>query len=43
MNVRKPVDYSIMFAELDVLMAAEKPQMELYQEIGKLVSARLEK
>ena len=43
MNVRKPVDYSIMFAELDVLMAAEKPQMELYQEIGKLVSTRPEK
>ena len=43
MNVRKPIDYSAMFAVLDILMAAELPQMELYQEIGRLVSARPEK
>ena len=43
MNVRKPIDYSTMFSALDVLMAAELPQMELYQEIGRLVSVRPEK
>lgn len=43
MNVRKPIDYSAMFAALDILMAADLPQMELYQEIGRLVSARPEK
>ena len=43
MNVRKPIDYSAMFSALDVLMAAKLPQMELYQEIGKLVSTRPEK
>ena len=43
MNVRKPTDYGAMFAVLDTLMAAKLPQMELYCEIGKLVSARLEK
>ena len=43
MNVRKPVDYSAMFAALDSLMAADLPQMELYYEIGRLVSARPEK
>ena len=30
MNVRKPVDYSAMFAALDTLMAANLPQMELW-------------
>ena len=43
MNVRKPIDYSAMFAALDSLMEASLPQMELYCEIGKLVSARPEK
>jgi len=43
MNVRKPVDYTTMFAALDALMAEALPQMELYCEIGKLVSARPEK
>ncbi len=43
MNVRKPVDYSDMFAVLDTLMAATLPQMKLYREIGKLVSGRPEK
>ncbi len=43
MNVRRPVDYSAMFAALDTLMAAALPQMELYCEIGKLVSDRPEK
>ena len=43
MNVRKPVDYSAIFAALDTLMAANLPQMELYCEIGRLVSGRPEK
>ena len=43
MNVRKPIDYSTMFAALDALMAADLPQMELYCEIGRLVSGRPEK
>ena len=43
MNVRKPVDYSAMFAALDTLMTADLPQMELYCEIGRLVSGRPEK
>lgn len=43
MNVRKPVDYSAMFVALDKLVAAGLPQMELYCEIGRLVSGRLEK
>lgn len=43
MNIRKPVNYSATFAALDSLMKASLPQMELYCEIGKLVSARPEK
>ena len=43
MNIRKPVNYSAMFATMDLLMKASLPQMELYCEIGKLVSARPEK
>ncbi len=43
MNVRKPTDYSTLFAALDALMAADLPQMELYCEIGRLVSSRPEK
>lgn len=43
MNIRKPIDYSAMFTSLDVLMASNLPQMELYFEIGRLVSARSEK
>ena len=43
MNIRKPVNYSVMFAVLDALMAADLPQMELYCEIGRLVSCRQEK
>ena len=42
-NVRKPVDYSAMFAVLDTLMAANLPQMELYCGIGRLVRGRPEK
>ncbi|MBD5155351.1 MAG: DUF1016 domain-containing protein [Oscillibacter sp.] len=43
MNVRKPADYGVMFTVLNTLMAANLPQMELYCEIGRLVSGRLEK
>ena len=43
MNIRKPADYSNLFSELDKLMAAQLPQMELYCEIGRVVSGRSEK
>ena len=43
MNVRKQIDYSAMFAALDELMAANLPQMELYRNIGRVVSGRPEK
>ena len=43
MNIRKPIDYSILFPEIDKLMAEQLPQMELYCEIGRLVSGRAEK
>mgnify|MGYP004562492897 CR=1 FL=1 len=43
MNIRKPTDYATMFAALDAAVAAKLPQMELYCEIGRLVSGRAEK
>ena len=43
MNVRKLVNYGTMFAALDKLVAAGRPQMELYCEIGRQVSGRKEK
>ena len=43
MNIRKPTDYSTLFSKLDKLMEAQLPQMELYCEIGRLVSGRAEK
>ena len=43
MNVRKPTDYGAMFTSLDALMAVDLRQIELYWEIGKLISARPEK
>ena len=43
MNIRKPTDYATMFTALDTLMAAQLPQMELYCEIGRVVSGRSEK
>ena len=43
MNIRKPIDYSILFSELDKLMAEQLSQMELYCTIGRLVSGRAEK
>ena len=43
MNIRKPTDYTAMFAALDAAVAAQLPQMELYREIGRVVSSRTEK
>lgn len=43
MNIRKLTDYVTMFTTLDTLMAAQLPQMELYREIGRVVSGRVEK
>ena len=43
MNIRKPTDYSTLFSELDKLVAEQLPQMELYCEIGRLVSSKAEK
>ena len=43
MNIRKIIDYSEMYAELDKAMAADISQMELYCEIGKAVCQRKEK
>ena len=43
MNIRKPTDYTAMFAALDAAVAAQLPQMELYREIGRVVGGRVEK
>ena len=43
MNIRKPIDYSAMYTGLNQALERNLPQMELYLEIGKLVSARTEK
>ena len=43
MNIRRPIDYSAMYAGLDQALERNLPQMELYLEIGKLVSVRKEK
>ncbi len=43
MNVRKAIDYSDMFEALKEAVNAEMSQMELYCEIGRLVSERPEK
>lgn len=43
MNIRKPVNYSSMFAALDTLMVAGLSQMKLYLEIGRIVGARTER
>ena len=37
MNIRKNIDYSEMYIELDKLMEQQLPQMELYWAIGKAV------
>ena len=43
MNIRKPIDYSGMYMELDAAMKAGLPQMDLYCEIGRITSRRPEK
>ena len=43
MNIRKNIDYSEMYEELDKLMEQQLPQMELYCAIGKAVCQRTEK
>ena len=43
MNIRKNIDYTTMFAAIDAVINARKPQMELYCELGRLVSNRPEK
>ena len=43
MNIRKPADYSAMFAALDTLIASNLPMMELYCGIGHVISSRPEK
>lgn len=43
MNVRKEIDYSTMFAALDMAVSRNLPQIELYCEIGKAICVRAEK
>ena len=43
MNIRKNSDYSEMYDALDILIAQQLPQMELYCKIGKAVCRRTEK
>ena len=43
MNFRKPVDYDVLYAELNQAMQSRRSQMELYYEIARLVSERPEK
>ena len=43
MNVRKPTDYSNLFAAVDRTVSDALPQMELYREIGRLICERPEK
>lgn len=43
MNIRKNIDYSALYETLDMMMAQQLPQMELYFEIGKAVCQRTEK
>lgn len=43
MHIRRASDYTAMFTELDALIRAKLPQLELYCKIGRLVSSRPEK
>lgn len=43
MNIRKSIDYSGLYAGINRALAANLPQMELYLELGRLVSGRPEK
>ena len=43
MNIRKNIDYSEMYEELDKLIEQQLPQMDLYCAIGRAVCQRTEK
>ena len=43
MNIRKPIDYSEMYAALDKAVTGKYEQMRMYALIGQTVSAREEK
>ena len=43
MNIRKPVDYSAMYAVIDTLMVSDMEQTKLFCEIGRLIDERTEK
>ena len=43
MNIRKPVDYSAMYAAIDTLMVSDMEQTKLFCEIGRLIDERTEK
>lgn len=43
MNIRKDIDYSGLYAEIDEALATDLSQIELYLELGRLVSGRPEK
>lgn len=43
MNIRKNIDFSTMFADLNAAIRAGMPQMKLYCELGRIVCTRSEK
>lgn len=43
MNIRKNTDYSGLYDEIDRVLAVGFSQMELYLELGRLVSVKPEK
>lgn len=43
MNIRKPVDYTDLYAQLETALCRNKKQMEQYAAIGKAVALRSEK
>ena len=43
MNIRKPVDYSMMYATIETLMLSNLEQTKLFCEIGKVIDERPEK
>ncbi len=43
MNIRKNVDYSVMFDAIQVAMSADMSQLKLYYELGRFICQRTEK
>ena len=43
MNVRKPVDYGMMYRDLTTILAQNLPQMDEIHAIGRAISQRPEK